>query len=268
MDFSRLYGPELNLLLNDSDSNVLYTSTRRQQAVNDGMIEFAALTECYVRRASITVSCNTAEYVLSTISDFTRISPMGLAEYWHTSSGGSSISKFTQLAGEDFPRRDELWLNRYSPSWRTSTTPVLFPQAHYMRVDGGQSLIGLSERPSVASSATVRLVVPYIAKPQPMTASTSIPYTDTNGSVRNDLEAYHQAIPHYAAYKLLPLAGRVSEAAQNLQIFQSYVERYKGDNRPRGGQHVTFARQYFRNARRGGIGFDASIENDPTWNWR
>ena len=268
MDFARLYGPELNLLLNDSDSNVLYTSTRRQQATNDGMVEFAALTECYVRRATITVSCNTAEYILSTISDFTRLSPMGLAEYWHTSSGASSISHFTQLAGDDFLRRDELFLNRYDPAWRTSTTPQKFPRMHYMRLDGGNSLIGLSEPPLVGSSETVRLIVPYIAKPQPMTASTSIPFTDTGGAVRNDLEAYHQAFPHYAAYKLLPLAGRIQEAQTNLQIFQSYVERFKSDNRPRGGQFVTYARQYFRNSRRNSIGSDPSLDNDPTWRWR
>ena len=268
MDFSRLYGPELNLLLNDSDSNVLYTSTRRQQAVNDGVAEFAALTECYQRRSTIAVSCNTAEYVLSTISDFSRISAQGLVEYWHTSSGGSSISLFTQLAGDDFPRRDELWLNRHDAGWRTSTTPVDFPQAHYVRMDGGRTILGLSEPPDVGSSDTVKLVIPYIARPQAMTASTDVPFTDTAGNNRADLTEYHLAAAHYAAYKLLPLAGRVQEAQANLQLFQSYVQRYTGNTRPKGGQHVTFATNYFRNARRTSLNYDPSIENDRTWNWR
>jgi hypothetical protein len=265
MDFARLYGPELNLLLNDSDSNVLYKTALRQQAVNDGVAEFASLTECYVRRATIPVSCNTTEYVLSTISDYARISAQGLAEYWHTSSGGSSISHFTQLAGEDFPRRDELWLNRHEPSWRTSTTPMDFPQAHYIRMDGGQTILGLSEPPDVGSSETVRLIVPYVARPQTMV---DVPFTDTSGNNRADLTEYHQAFAHYAAYKLLPLAGRIQEAQANLQLFQSYVQRYTGHSAPKGGMHVTFATNYFRNARRGSINSDPSIENDRTWNWR
>lgn len=268
MNFERLYAPELNLLLNTSDSQVLFLSALRQQGVNDGLMEFAARTKCYVRRSTIAVSCNTTEYVLSTISDFARISPMGLAEYWHTSSGGSSISHFTQLAGDDFPRRDELWLNRYEPSWRTSTTPQKFPRMHYMRKDGGLSLIGLSEPPDVGSSDVVKLIVPYVARPQAMTSTGDIPFTDTSGNRRDDLTEYHIAFAHYAAYKLLPLQGRVQEAGANLQLFESYVQRYQGDNRPEGGQHVTFARNYFRETRRSGVSFDASLDRDPTWRWR
>lgn len=266
MTFERLYAQELTLLLNDSDSNTLFTSTRRQQAVNDGVQEFADLTECYVRRSTIAVSCNTTEYVLSTISDFSRISPMGLAEYWHTSSGGSSISKFTQLAGKDFPRRDELWLNRHDPAWRTSTTPVDFPRAHYIRTDGGRVLLGLSEPPDVGSSDTVRLIVPYVARPQDMTASTDVPFTDTAGNRRQDLTPYHLAVAHYAAYKLLPLQGRLPESAHHYQVFQTYVERYRSDARPRGGQYVTLAGDYFRPQRQGRG--DPSLDNDPTWRWR
>jgi hypothetical protein len=264
MDFARLHGSELNLLLNSDDVSVLYMTALRQQAINDGMAEFASLTDCYVRRSTLAVSCNTTEYVLSTISDFSRISAQGLAEYWHTSSGGF----FTQMAGDDFPRRDELWLNRYEPSWRTSTTPIDYPRAHYIRMDGGQTILGLSEPPDVGSSDTVRLIVPYVARPQAMSASTDVPFTDPAGNVRADLTEYHQAFPHYAAYKLLPLSGRVQEAAANLQLFQSYVQRYTGNSKPKGGMHVTFANNYFRNARRTSINYDPSIANDPTWRWR
>ena len=268
MNFERLTTSELNLPLNTSDSAVLFTTARRQQAVNDGQAEFAALTECWQRRSTLAVSCNTAEYVLSTISDFARISAQGLAEYWHTSSGGSSISKFTQLAGNDFPRRDELWLNRYDAGWRMSTTPVDFPQGYYIRTDGGQTILGLSEPPDVGSSDTVRLIVPYVARPVAMTSSGDVPFTDASSNVRNDLTEYHQGLVHYAAYKLLPLQGRVQEAGAQLQLFMGYVARYQANTRPRGGQHVTLARQYFRESRRTAIGYDASLENSPTWRWR
>jgi hypothetical protein len=146
MQFDEMYGERLNLELNSSDSNTLYTSTRRQQAVNDGVKEFAALTKCWVRRSTVTVSCNVAEYVLSTITDFARISPQGLPEFHLTSSGSSAQT--TILAGEDFPRRDELWNNRFNTGWRQSTTPGL-PRSWYLRNDGGVQRFGLDIRPDV-----------------------------------------------------------------------------------------------------------------------
>lgn len=264
--FEDLYTSRLDLELNNSDSNVLYTTARRKQAVNDGVAEFASLTECYVRRASIPVSCNTAEYALSTIADYSRVYQQGLIEYHHTSSGASSIAKFTQLAGDDFPRRDELWLNRYEPSWRTSTTPAQFPQYHYVRPSGGQLVVGLSEPPKVGSSETARLVVPYVARPQSMVNSTDVPFTDTSGNTRQDLVEYHQAASHFAAHRLLPLIGDEEGADRQLQKFLSYVKRYLDNMRPKGGQHVTVARSYYRSAQRR-PDTDASLDRDPRWRW-
>src|SRR3990167_3427666 len=169
MQFDELYGERLNLELNSGDSNVLYTSTRRQQAINDGYAEFCALTECWQRRSTITVSCNVAEYALSTIADFVRISPQGLPEFRITSSGSSG--RTTILAGDDFPRRDELWQNRQSPGWRQSTT-LGTPGSWYLRNDNGRQFIGLDILPDVASSEVARIVVPYVARVAPMTVST------------------------------------------------------------------------------------------------
>jgi len=262
-DFGALYQSELDLQLNNSDSNTLFTTARRKAAINDAAREFAVLTECYVRRATISVSCNTAEYVLSTISDYARIAKDGLVEYHRTDSNGA----LTQLAGEDFPRRDELWRNRYEPGWRTSTTPVEHPQGYYLRPDGGRQLLGLSEPPDVGSSETASLIVPYVARPEPMTDSTHVPFTDASGNTRFDLVEYHQALPHYAAHKLLPLIGDAQGAQQQLQAFMGYVARYNQNTRPKGGTHVTVARSYYRESRRGGFS-DAALDRDPRWRWR
>lgn len=264
MEFGEMYGERLNLELNNSDSNTLYTSTRRQSGINDGVREFAALTECWVRRSTLAVSCNVAEYVLSTITDFARVSPQGLPEFWITSSGSSGTT--TILAGDDFPRRDELWNNRYASGWRQSTTTLGLPRSWYLRNDAGRQLIGLDIGPDVGSSETAKLVIPYVARPEPMTASTNVPFTDTNGRTRVDLIEYHQAPVHYAAYKLLPLIGDYEGANTQLQKFLAYVTRFLQNARPKGGTHVTLARNYLQSARRR-RDWDADVPTAPNY-WR
>jgi hypothetical protein len=246
--FGDLIGPFLRRELNQPlpANDPLFTSTVIAQATNDGYLEFAALTECWVRRSTLTVSDDVAEYVVSTIADFARVAKDGLPEYHQTSSGGYT----TILAGHDFQRRDELWLNRFEPGWRQSTSQGN-PMAWYLRNDAGRQVIGLDTRPDVGSSESAKLVFPYVARPEPMTASTQVPFTDTDGRTRVDLIEYHQAIAHYAAYKLFPLVGDTEGSQSQLQKFLGYVQRFLGNVRPKGGSHVTMARQYFGEVRRG-----------------
>jgi len=244
--FGDLTGSLLDLELNSNDASVLYTSTRRSAAINAGLAEFAALTECYVRRSTLTVSCNVAEYVLSTITDFARISAYGMPEYHLTSSGSSATTQM--YAGFNFPNKTELLLNRYQAGWRQSTTPGI-PAGFYFRPDGGQWRIGLDMRPKVGSSEVAKLIVPYVARPQAMTASSDVPFTDTAGATRHDLTEYHQAPVHYAAFKLLPLIGDVEGAQRQLSLFTDYVKRFLGNQRPKGGSHVTLAHNYLGAAR-------------------
>ena len=114
--FELLTGSWLDHELRTDDSTQLFTSTRRAQAVNDGLLEFAELTECFIRQSTIACSCNTQEYNLNssaiTSTDFVRVAAQGI-EYRVLSSGGSSIAKLSVLAGDEFPRRDIEWLNRY-----------------------------------------------------------------------------------------------------------------------------------------------------------
>lgn len=263
--FEQLWRTRLDVELN-SVSTVLFTGARRQQAINDAQVEFADLTECYIRQSSVTCSCNVTEYqllssgVLGGSTDYVRLAQQGV-EYLHTDSNG----RLTQTAGpEDFPERPIHWKNREDRNWRESTTPTLTPTGYYLRPDGGNLYIGLNEPPRIGSSEAAEIRVPYVALPAPMTSSSAEPYT-VNSSVRTDLRVYHQALPHFAAYRLLPLQGKVQEAQTQLQLFLSYVTRYQQAQRPRGGQTVSFARNYFREAQgaQDGIGRTA-----PGWNWR
>ena len=260
-----LAGTRLTIELNDA-STKLYTNARRQQAINDAQEEFADLTECLIRQATISLSCSVTEYtllssgVLTGSTDYSRLAAQGV-EYLHTSSNGF----VTQMAGDDFVQRPIQFQNRVSPSWRGSTTPVLTPTEWYLRPSGGDLLIGLYDPPLVTSSQTAVLLVPYVARPAPMTSTSAVPFT-VNGTVRTDLQLYHRALPHFAAYKLLPLIGDVPGAQAQLQTFAGYVARFAGQQRPRGGQQVTYATNYLQRARGGSERDD--LRRVPGWTWR
>lgn len=260
--FEYLYATALNIELNSADSNTLYTSTRRQQAINDAQEEFADLTECLTRQSSVTVSCNTAEYMLLSSgalggsTDFTRLAVQGV-EYRVRSSGSTWTWK-TWIGGDNFPQRPIEWRNRADAGWRTSTSPQ-DPTGYYLRPDGGNMYIGLDHPPRVGSSQLAELIVPYVARPAPMTNSTNEPFT-VNSSVRNDLRLYHRALPHYAASVLLPLVGDHDGAARQLQTFMGYVTRFLSMARPKGGQAVLLGRNYLRDARRGRGGWRSGYD--------
>ena len=254
----------LSVELNNG-STALYTSTLRQQYINDGAEEFADLTECLTQVATVTLSCGVTEYrllssgVLAGSTDYSRLSSQGV-EYLFTDSNG----RVTQLAGDDFLRREVHSQNRFEPGWRASTTPQQAPSGYYLRSSGGDLLIGLTEPPKVGSSETAVLSVPYVARPAPMASTNDLPFT-VGGNVRHDLTIYHRALPHYAAHKLLPLVGDQPGATAQLQLFQSYVQRYREANRPKGGQTITYATDYLGRAR----GMDSDdVRRVPGWTWR
>lgn len=245
MTFEELYTSRLDLELNSNSSNGVYGTSYRQQAVNDGYREFAALTECWVRRIDVPLSCNTSEYVLSTIDGFRRLHASG-PEFRHTSSGSTAV--LTVLAGkDDFPRRDEVWLNTYQTNHHS--TVVGFPTGWYQRADGGKQYLGLDTPPDIGSSESAVLRIPFISAVSPMTSTGDVPFSDTSGT-RSDLIEYHQAIAHFAAHKLLPLTGDKEGSKEQLVMFTDYVKRWWQNLRPKGGSHITMARSYLRESRR------------------
>ncbi len=250
--FEALYSHLLDREINNNSSlaGSPFSSTNRQQAINDAQEEFADLTECFVVQSTIACSCNTAEYSLLGSTAFTRIAKQGV-EYHLVSSNGT----LRTMAGEQFPRRDIDWLNRNEPNWRESTTPVEFPSGYYVRGDSASLVIGLVDPPDIGSSESGTLVVPYVARPAAMTSANEEPFQG-----RLDLKVYHRALPHYAAYKLLPLMGDDAGADKQLQKFMGYVQRNLQDQRPKGGTHVLMGRNYFRESRGRGRETDRSLD--------
>lgn len=247
MNFGHMWSSALTQELGTADSTKLFTDGRRQQAIDNGVLAFADLTECSLRQSTIASSHSVREYnLLSTVNvrggDFLRLSKQS-PEFQFTDSGGH----VSYVTGADFPRRDLNWLNQYQQGWRESTGGT--PTAYYLRPDGGALYFGFDTPPEIGSSESAKVLLPYLARPSTMSASTDVPFT-IGGTVRTDLEPYHQAPVHYAAYELEKL--RVNEEASKTQwqLFLSYVERYLRTMRPRGGQQVRMERNYFSESKR------------------
>lgn len=248
MQFSSLYGARLDEELGTDDGSDLFTASRRKAAINKGIQEFAELTECFLRTSTAVITGGTAEYDLNstaviTAGDFVRFSKQQV-EFRYTDAS----SNVTVLAGEDLPRRDIDWLNRYTPGWQVSTVAssvMQLPTFHYERVDGGARYLGFTPTPSTGSSASAKAIIPYVARPAVLVSDTSEPY-QVGAVVRGDLRDYHQASVHYGAHQLEKLRRDEQASDRQLQRFLGYVQRYFQNARIKGGQSLTQARNYFK----------------------
>ncbi len=246
--FSSLYGSYLDEELGIDDSTILFTTVKRKLAINQGIREFAHLTECFQRRSTFTITGGTAEYDLNS----TLVIPAG--DYYGLARDGveffyiDASSNLTILAGpEDLPRRDIDWLNRSLEGWRQSTVAssvMQLPQFHYLRPDGPALFLGFTPTPSTGSSAAASGQVTYLAEPAILTSDTQEPFT-ANSSVRTDLRPYHQASVHYAAHRLEKLRKDTEASQAQLQSFLGWVTRYLTDRRIKGGRVISQARLYF-----------------------
>lgn len=255
MNFGHLQSSALDQELGTNDSTQLFTTARRQRALNAAQLQWCDLTECAIRWSTFSCSNGVGEYnLLSTVNivngDFLRIAMPG-PEVRMMSSGGASSRSTRFIAGDDLPRRELAWLNQYTPGWRASTGGD--PQAYYLRSDGGQRLLGFSPPPHIASSQAADVLLPYVAKPSTLTASTDVPFT-FGSTTRDDLEPYHQALVHYAAYELEKLRLNEEGSQSQLRQFLGYIERYKSAMVPKGGQQVRLGRNYFSQVRSRRVG--------------
>ena len=247
--FSSLYSARLDRELGTDDASILFTTARRKAAINEGQDQFADLTECLLRRSTLTMTGGTAEYDLNS----TTVIPGGDFSRWgkeqvqirYTDAAGN----ITIAGGNDLERRDVPWLDRFEPGWQQSTvssaTGQQMPRYTYERMDGGARYLGFSPTPSTGSSATMEAVIPYIARPTPMSSDTNEPFT-VGGVVRSDLRIFHQALVHYAAAQLEKLRRDEQASAGQMQQFMGYVQRFAALMRKRGGDTISVARRYFR----------------------
>lgn len=242
--FSSLYGARLDEELGTDDSTVLFTTARRKSAVNRGLREFAELTECFVKWSTIAVTGGTAEYDLNTAitsTDFVRLAKTPIEfEYVDASSN------VTVLTGQDdLPHRSIKWLDDNVSGWRTASTQStgqVLPELTYERIDGAARYLGFWPTPSTGSSASMKVRVPYVARPAVMTSDTNEPF----GAARSDLRDFDQAPVHFAAHQLEKLRRDREASGSQLQLFLGYVQRYLQNSRKKGGTVLSQARTYFR----------------------
>ncbi len=251
MTFSHLYSSALTQELGTADIAKLFTTARRQQAVNNGQLAFVELTECAVRQSTIVSSHGVREYnLLSTVNvpggDFLCLSKQG-PEYRFVDTAGHVQS----IAGKDFPRRDLNWLNDNQPGWRDSTGGT--PSAYYERPDGAALYFGFDTPPQLTAGQSGLVILPYVAKPVVMGSlgnNQPGPFVFAGSTEsRTDLEPYHMALAHYAAFELEKLRGEVAASATQWQLFTSYADRVIRKMTPKGGRTIRQARNYFSEAR-------------------
>ena len=252
MQFSQLYGARLDEELGTDDSTRLFTDVRRKYAINEGLRQFADLTECFTKESTMASSNAVGEYdLLSTVNipdaDFIRVSKQQ-PEYRRTSSGSSGSTAYT--AGDDLRYATVQWLDQYEPGWRNSTGGT--PRYYYERVQGGKRLFGLYPPPRLGSSESGRVRLPYVARPSSLTGDTQVPFKDSSLGTRHDLEPYQMAYVHYGAYQLEKLRLQTEESQRQLDAFMTYVQRFLGELTPKGGRMVKVVRNYFGDARRRG----------------
>jgi hypothetical protein len=259
--FGDLYMEALDTELGSNDSAVLFTTTRRQHAINEGIRQFCDLTECLKQRSTITVSSSAQEFNLNSTTiiaggDFVRVSDEGPAFKKYDTAG----SEILVLAGDrDFPQREVPWLDAASPGWRSTNTGT--PGGWYLRDDAGAFYFGLDCPVNVSTSETAELIVPYIARPSSMTDDDHAPFV-LNGSARRDLNEYAQAAVHFAAHRLEKLRKDKEASDSQLQSFLGYVQRFLQAKRPKGPRSVRMGKSYFRDAIRGPV---AEGERAPWW---
>lgn len=242
MIFSDLYGDYLDRELGTVDRTVAFTTIRRKAVINEGMREFNRLTECFTREASIALTDDVAEYDLEasiTAGDYLRVAKQGV----EIKAVDASANE-TYFAGDEFPRRDIVWLNRFQPGWRTATAGN--PLSHYFREEGGRVYFGIYPPPSVAVGETWTGTIPYVALPPDMTADADVPFT-VSSNAKLTLRDWHKAIVHFGAGQLEKFVRKNQQGyLDQMQLFGGYVSDYIAKQHPKGGQHVTFARTYYR----------------------
>jgi hypothetical protein len=241
MTFLELYGTRIDTLIGSVDRTQRFTTERRKIAINDAQREFNRLTECFQRQTTITLTDEVGEYDLEAV--------ITAADYLWLSKQGPEIKKTDASAnvlyysGDDFQRCDLPKLNREEPGWRNASAGT--PYRWYLRDDGGRVYFGLYPAPDVQAGETWEAIIPYVAQPADMSADGDVPFTASTNA-KTSLAAWHQGLAHYGAAQMELLRKNTTGYQEQMQLFGGYVADYTSKQRPRGGQRVTLARNYFR----------------------
>jgi hypothetical protein len=238
MIFSTLYGEQLTAELGTSDVAQRFTTARRKAALNEAQTEFIERTECVTKWVEIAVVDGTEEYDLeANVTNYIRIAKAG-----PSLKRTDGTNTWYVEGPKDFPQTDPPLLNRNSPSWRAF--PDGTPNAWYLRRHLGLLYFGLTPGPEIPSAETWTLLIPCVVKAADMTADADVPFTVTGGTAPTSLSIWHKALVHHAAFLLEKLRKDPQRMKVQAELFESYVQRYLKQDRPKGGQIVQMAHNY------------------------
>ena len=242
MEFSTLYSDELTRRLGTDDSTDLFTTARRQAAINAAQEWFILQTGCLWKTAPINLVNGVSEYDLEIeIPDEEFI---GLAAQAPDIKIVPSSGDTRYIAGDDeFPRRTEDWLNQEDPGWRAADSST--PTAWYDRFEAAQFILGITPPPLIASGEVWTLRVRHIVQADTMTADTDEPFT-LDGSTKFSLRPYHPALADYATYQLEQLRKGLERSATFLGLAKAQVEDYKASLRTPTGGVLQTQKSYFK----------------------
>lgn len=239
MTFLQLYGDELDRELGTEDRTQRFTTARRKAAINAAQLEFLRRTECVQRTATIPIVSGTAEYDLETaFTDFFLVAASGVSI---RITEGASVR---YLEGDDFTQTTISRLNADEPGWRSWTPGT--PSYWYLQRQEGQRVLGFATTPSFATG-TWEALVPYVLLPADMSDDTDEPFTYDGNPIRS-LRPYHRALVYYAAFDLEKLRKDTNRMATFAQLFEGEVQKYRGEQEPKGARQVRLPKRWPRHA--------------------
>jgi hypothetical protein len=224
----------------------MFTTARRKAAINAAQLEFVERTECLTRQYSQALTDSVQEYDLeATITDFFCLSKQGPSIKIVDASANT-----TYIEGDDLTWTSVERLNAEEPGWRAVAAGR--PTKYYLRRDGGTVNLGFHPKPSIAVGETWTALVPYVVVVADLAADADEPFTVSANPIKS-LRPYHRALVHFAAYDLEKLRKDPNRGSVQLQLFETYVERYTGKQQPKMGQRIRLARDYRASVRTNGL---------------
>ncbi len=236
MQFSQLWGVELDRELSSADRTQLFTTARRKAAINAGQLEWNKRTECLQRQVSVSLSDGVQEYDIEPlITDFLQIAKQGVS----IKIVSGSTTRY--IEGDDLEVTTIPALNVEEPGWRAVSAGT--PTKLYIRNDGGAVYLGFHPAPDVVSPQVWTALVPCVVIPADMSADADEPFT-VSTNVMKAQRPWHRALVHYGAYDMEKFRKDADRMAAQLQLFELEVAKYVAATKPKGGSRVRLARDY------------------------
>jgi len=240
MEFADLYGTELDRRLGSDDQANLFTTVRRKAAINAAQEWFILKTGCLWKTGLIVLRNGIGEYDLEV--ELPDEEYIGLAAQLPDIQIVPATGPTRYVAGEDFARRTEDWLDQDDPSWRTADDGT--PTNWYEKSEAAQSLFGVTPAPLITVGDVWTLRVRHIVQADEMTADDDEPFT-LDGTTKFSMRPFQDALGDYAAYQLEQLRKDMERSATFLGLAERRAKDYTDAQRTPGGGVIQTQKRYF-----------------------